>query len=136
MKNSERNWVPVRRGDTYCSPACGGRCTWTEYLKAKYKAEELVKELGPGWKERVHENLGWYWGAEDSTTCLNVSPSTHKGRVQGYSAYLNEAGQGPGGRWVGEGKTPKAAVADAIRQAKVELEGILAMVTLIECSDS
>lgn len=57
-------WTPVRNGRVFCSPACGGRCTFAEYTKANKDAENLARTLGAGWKPRVWENLGWHFSAE------------------------------------------------------------------------
>lgn len=45
-------------------------------------------------------------------------------------AFLGEGGAG--GRWVGYGKKPRAAVVDAIRKARAELSGIKRLVELVE----
>lgn len=57
------SWTPRRRGKLYCAPACGRGCTRAMYERAKREATTLVKVLGPGWKIRVWENLGWYGSA-------------------------------------------------------------------------
>lgn len=58
-------WTPVRRGASYCSPACGGKgafgCTWSKFQTATRKAKALAKRMGKNWKPRVWENLGWHW---------------------------------------------------------------------------
>lgn len=28
-KAKDNSWTPIRDGETYCSTACGGKCTWT-----------------------------------------------------------------------------------------------------------
>jgi|GEM_PF-6727060 hypothetical protein len=64
MKESKR-WTPIRKGEIYCSPACGGDCTHAEFLKANRDAEALIKkcgkEVGGKWEKRVFENLGWHF---------------------------------------------------------------------------
>lgn len=62
MKTSLR-WTPVRSGALYCSPACGGRCTHSEFMDATRGAEKLAASLGPRWKPHVWENLGWHYSA-------------------------------------------------------------------------
>jgi len=62
MSNDNRNWTPVLKGAIYCSPACGGKCTKDKFDEATDRAKWLADKLGPGWKPRVHENLGWHWG--------------------------------------------------------------------------
>lgn len=64
MKEPKRlSWKPYRRGDIYCSPACGGRCTYAEYQKAIRDAERTRKQMDKPelWVARIHENLGWHW---------------------------------------------------------------------------
>lgn len=60
-KTFKLSWKPKRNGDVYCSPACGGKCTWAAYQKAKRGAAALAKTMGPGWKPKVWENLGWHF---------------------------------------------------------------------------
>lgn len=56
------NWKPIRRGKTYCSPACGAGCTHAEYLKAKSDSAAVIEQLKTkGWKSYVWENMGWHW---------------------------------------------------------------------------
>lgn len=55
------SWRPVRCGPRYCSPACGGGCTWAAYKGAVKAAAALAKRLGPQWKVLVWENLGWHY---------------------------------------------------------------------------
>lgn len=57
-------WKAVLNGKIYCAPACGGKCTKAEHDDAQEAAEILVSLLGPGWKPRVWENMGWHYGAE------------------------------------------------------------------------
>lgn len=57
----EINWIPVRRGDIYCSSACGGNCTRSAYETACRDAKALARRMGPKWKTEINENLGWYW---------------------------------------------------------------------------
>jgi hypothetical protein len=66
-------WIPVLKGDTYCSPACGGGCTKAEFDEATSKAEELATRMGPGWKAHVWENLGWYWEVTNGVARLSMT---------------------------------------------------------------
>jgi hypothetical protein len=80
-----RDWTPVRNGKYYCSPACGGHCTYEAFEKATKDAEALAqlcaKEIGGVWKPVVHENLGWHWHVVQEDTNIAI----HKG------GYLSEA---------------------------------------------
>ena len=58
-------WVPVRRGQFYCSPACGCRCLHVDYVRASKGAQKLLKLLkGEGWQSAVWENAGWHFKTE------------------------------------------------------------------------
>lgn len=69
----ELSWTPRRRDHIYCSPACGGRCTFNAYIAAKNAAQKLAARLGKGWKSHVWENLGWHWKVQRGQ--LEVRPS-------------------------------------------------------------
>lgn len=127
MKKTYDRWEAIRAGKIYCAPACGGRCKWDDYVKAKKSAEKLVKQLGGGWKGRVHENLGWYWEAVHKSNCLSVGPSG-----EDWVAFLSESL--PGGRWVGHANTPEGAISDAIQMAKKELSAIKRLVAIVDAN--
>lgn len=73
----KRDWTPVRKGDIYCSPACGAKCTHEAYTTAVESAKKLKerceKEIGGEWDINVHENLGWHWSVYHKKTNLNIS---------------------------------------------------------------
>lgn len=58
------SWKPQRRGAVYCSSACGGGCKHADYAKVKAATRNLASALGPHWKPRVWENLGWHGSVE------------------------------------------------------------------------
>lgn len=58
---TDLSYKPVRKGDIYCSPACGYKCTWAAYQLATRRAKALCKLLGPGWEPHVWENGGWHY---------------------------------------------------------------------------
>ncbi|MGH9388966.1 MAG: hypothetical protein ACRD1Z_05070 [Vicinamibacteria bacterium] len=105
------SWKPRALGALYCSSACGGGCTREKYDRARREAAGLTRALGPGWKARVWENLGWHYEARKAT--LKVSPSFGSG----YVAYIGKEDH-PGGCWTGNGRTPRAAVRAAIREGR------------------
>lgn len=58
----ERDWKPIKRGNTFCSPACGCGCTLESFDRVTKRSAELVKMMkGSGWKAVVHENCGWHY---------------------------------------------------------------------------
>ncbi len=83
-----KEWTPVRSGRIYCSPACGGRCTFAAFTAAHREADKLVKVLGRGWTSRVWENLGWHWELNFGNFQLwqNITTNRRGGRTRSYSA--------------------------------------------------
>jgi hypothetical protein len=61
MGKDIRDWMPVLKGKTYCSPACGSGCTKKAYDTAHAKAEKLAEQMGKGWRVYVWENMGWHY---------------------------------------------------------------------------
>ena len=56
------SWKPVRKGPSFCSPACGSGCTHDEYLEAWKLGKSALSKLKnkKNWKVRVWENAGWH----------------------------------------------------------------------------
>ena len=110
-----RHYPPGR----YCAPACGSGCTRAQYLAAQRAGRALAKRLGNDWKGHVWENMGWHYNARSPCRRLEVSEHKYPRTRTSYTAFLNKAREG-GGRWTGDGKIPKAAVARAVKEAKAE----------------
>lgn len=66
-------WTPVRRGAIYCAPACGGKCTYRAYEKAKADGGKVraMMQNPHGWNVRIHENLGWHVSLEKNGLTLH-----------------------------------------------------------------
>lgn len=124
-KRSRLSWKPKRSGKKYCSPACGGGCTWDAYQRAQRDAQKLAEHLGPTWIPKVWENLGWHYKAVSSNGKLKVHPSIWQGKITGYIAFLGEGEFG--GRWVVDYEDPREAVRVVIQTAKDDILGELAM---------
>lgn len=124
-KKQVPDWTPRRMqpGDLYCSPACGGRCTWAAYQKAKKDANALARKLGKGWVPKVWENLGWWYKAQTEDGLMKVHPSTNHGTVCGYTAYFGEGESG--GTWASQEKTPEKALEDVLARAEKSARYIL-----------
>jgi hypothetical protein len=120
MKQVKLDWKPRRNGRIYCAPACGGRCTWASYQKARAAAKELAKALGDEWKPEVIENLGWHWSVVNNRLSLDVS--CHDGR---YIAFL-------GGYYVGNGHSASSAIRNAAKLAKPARANWLGVMKCIE----
>lgn len=118
-------WTPVRRGAIFCSPGCGGGCTWEAKvhadIKGKWLANVLNDSWGGVWVPRVHENLGWHWGAR--TRYMHVSPviDWRTREPIKFMCLLNTVEDNIGGRWCGDGKTPALAVRGAVKLLTEEL---------------
>jgi hypothetical protein len=117
------SWKPKKKGDIYCAPACGRGCTLKEHERAQKRGKKLVKRLGPGWELQVWENLGWHYCAVSECGRIKVHP--YRRRSDGFHAFL---GHGVGGRWTGDGATPKKAVAAVIAEARADVEGLMSLV--------
>lgn len=111
-------WTPILQGRQYCSPACGGRCTHKEYKDAVRKSNKLLKVMGPEWKARVYENLGWHYS-------LQRGPITLYEREKEYSALIDDRLEDPVGGlalWTNDVSKrysdPKKAVIAAIKQVE------------------
>jgi hypothetical protein len=118
-KSNSLSWRPVRRGDIYCSPACGRGCTWKEYEEAWKLARHIAKQL-PGFKPCVHENLGWHARAEALDGHITVSKSC--------GSYLaladNEMTHAGDADWgTANGATAKKAVNALLRQLARHVDG-------------
>jgi hypothetical protein len=112
------SWEAVERGDVYCSPACGAKCTKAAYDKAMKAAGELVKRLGEEWTSRVWENMGWYYSAISGDGHTKVHANHYMGAVS-YTAFIGSVGSG--GRWAESGETPEEAIAKTRATALAEL---------------
>ena len=125
----DARWTPVRRGQRYCSPGCGADCTHAEFVSATKSAEVLAEQLGDEWKPRVWENLGWHWSAMRKDDRMEVMrcPLT-----KSYTAFLRNAGSGPGGAFTGSGSSAHDAVAAVIKRCRARIERFEAMVEGME----
>lgn len=106
-----------------CAEWCGRGCTKAEHDKAVRIARALVRQLGPGWRPRVWENLGWHSEAVSRCGRITVHQLQFpKGQVH-HTAYLGEPGCG-GGRWVESSSDPRVAVSSVIAAARRDLARI------------
>lgn len=63
-------WKAVRKGKTFCAPACGCGCTVAEHAAVVKKAHAAAKVLGNGWRVNVWENLGWHSSAQKGSVSI------------------------------------------------------------------
>ena len=64
--------------------------------------------LGPGWKPRVHENMGWYASVIDKSGCWYIAIHRY-GRSLTYTAFLGEPFS-YSGKWAESADTPEQAI--------------------------
>lgn len=69
---SPDRWTPVLKGKTFCSPACGCKCSKAAFDAATDGARTLVNQLGSGWEPRVWENGGWHFEAAKRGATVSV----------------------------------------------------------------
>lgn len=120
----DEGWKPRRHGDVFCSPRCGGGCTYAAYERACAEGAALAAKMGQGWKREVWENLGWHYKV--SKGCAHIHPTIRHGtrgkgwKVVGYTCYFNSAHQ-----YLAHSRSPHAALRKAIKQAASAAYGII-----------
>jgi hypothetical protein len=118
-----RDWTPVRNGNAYCSPACGGGpavCSIQRYERAVDASNKVARDLGPGWNPVVTENLGWH--ARVTSPCGRIS--VHLPLLPhdtSYLAFLGPKELQPGGKWAEHGRTPREAIENVLNAARADL---------------
>lgn len=111
-------WTPVRRGAIYCSPACGGGCTWAAFQEATGNADALAKRIGGGWKPRVWENLGWHYSVTSPNNYVKMHPKVYPpDRRTRYLAFFGWP-EGPGGNFTTNGTDFKKVLAAGLSEAR------------------
>lgn len=113
-----KGWTPRRRGEIYCSPLCGGKCTHAAFEEAHRNAAALCERLGKGWFPRVWENMGWHYSAQKGVAEMHVTEYRLKGRVTtSYSVYFNSVQQ-----TVASATSPEDALRTVARTLDVLME--------------
>lgn len=120
------SWKPVRRGETYCAPACGAGCTWAAHRQAKEDARELAAKLGDGWTPRVWESMGWHYQVTRGR--IKVLPSELAGYVVIVSMPWILGTMQSGLNPVKLVRTAVREVSKKVGQLSKELEGLTAAV--------
>jgi hypothetical protein len=121
---------PQRRGEIYCSPFCGAKCTYAAYLVAQHNGKTLARRLGKGWTFRVWENLGWH--SEAISPCGRWKVGAGK-RGDSFTAFLGEK-DSPGGQWAEHGSTPQEAIMNTRAKAFEEITRKAALLDLTTCA--
>jgi hypothetical protein len=127
----ELSWKPVRRGDVYCSPACGAGCKLADYQRCVRLAKALAKRMGPGWKPYVGENLHWYYGvykgksANHSRGFFEITPPYR--RTDTYMAWIQSTPQ-----FTVSHKDPKIALREAVKLFDAHIENLQRLRALVD----
>lgn len=114
-----RDWNPVLKGDIYCSPACGFKCTKAGHDEAVRLADEMIDELGDGWEPDVWENCRWNYAAKHKKQDIRIHPNKYD-TVDSYTCFYN----GPVQK-LGRGSTPTEAYMDSQRMMIEFSESVL-----------
>jgi len=119
---------PIRNGDIYCSPRCGCKCKWSDYVACVDGSSELVRELGEGWEPYIYENMGWHFKAIHKERGLKVYPNfrppRERSKIDSYTAFLGGTNPHAGGRWSEKGETPQRAIKAVMDKAIAEAKEI------------
>lgn len=114
-----------------CAYSLGGeRCKADQALAIEI-ANATAKALGPGWLPKVTQNLGWHSKAISPCGRWKVHANVYKNKVEGYTAFLGEAGRG-GGLWAEHGKTPLKAVENTRKKARAEVDYYRSILDMVE----
>ncbi len=124
FSSAATGWKPRRKGEVFCSPRCGGGCTYVAYQKARIEGVALAKKMGPGWDCIFWENLGWHYkavkGVVEVYPIIKGSALTDGWKVIGYHCFINSAHQ-----YIGEGKSANLALARALSAATKATDKIM-----------
>ena len=131
MRKQDR-WKPVKRGKTYCSPACGMGCTEAAHCKAVNESKALAKRMGKGWRPKVWENLGWHYvvqkGKPDGifgNGHIEITPPSVPGDI--YTAWIQTHPQ-----FIVSHKDPKIALSKAIKELDRHIAHMMKSRKLVE----
>ncbi len=116
------SWRPRKYRGVYCSSACGHGCKHRWFLSAQKNAHWLCKQL-PGFKPRVHENMGWFWAATRGS--IRISPNAYEpsgSRLKEHGYFASYGAHGI----LAEGRTPLSALKNLHRHFENILDTTLA----------
>jgi hypothetical protein len=116
-----QGWTPVRRGHIYCSPRCGGDCTYAKFQLATNEANRIANLMGKGWTPDVHENLGWHYDVISPCRRIRVhGPYAMIHMGEPFMVTIGEKDE-VGFQWSASSKNPKTAMKKVIALAKADL---------------
>lgn len=89
----------------FCGAQCGCGCTKVAYDLAVKRATMVARVMGPKWRPRVHENLGWHAAAYINGTDHHVSADpwlddlTYSAWIQLSPQYISTGHRNPVAAW-------------------------------------
>ena len=117
------------RSTLRCAKWCGAGCTQRMYEAAQKRAAQMIRALGKGWRAEVFENCGWHAAVRSDAGHVTVYDGFPH-RVA-YSAFISYEPNDSGGRYVGHGATPQAAVDEARALFVADFDRISAAATAV-----
>lgn len=117
------HWVPVERGDVYCSSACGYQCKKAAHDEAVVNANLLAEQMGEQWQPVVWENMGWFYKVVDG--CAEIHPPRSRFSTK-YVCFINGQKQ-----FIAENKNPHEAFDRALKEALMFLNALRQEVDLL-----
>lgn len=125
LTTKKLSWKPRRKGDVYCSPACGHGCTWEEYTAAKRTGLKMLTSMRKpsAWRVHVWENLGWHVIIEhvksNGRLSVCVSHSNNKNECRYYAMLSFSHARSSDARWPDlDSPTPQRAVDQILKAAR------------------
>jgi hypothetical protein len=123
-ESAKYQWIP-RKGPNgvFCSPSCGFGCKQVAYDRVVREGKNLAEHMGPGWKMKVWDNLGWHYKVRNGVVDLHPKrqgdcrEGTYS--IYGYQVFFNSDKQ-----FIGDGDTPELALADALKKVKNSVDRI------------
>jgi hypothetical protein len=110
-------WTPIRNGETFCSPACGAKCTYAQFEQASAGAAALVAALGEGWQPTVWENGTWHYEARKGSATVNYREDTGTFEAELQATRAN----GQVSQFIAKGNSPRAAMEAVLALADEEI---------------
>lgn len=97
-------------------------CSIQRYEHAVDVANKVAKDLGPGWRGIVMENLGWHARVVSPCRRIRISVPTRENDTT-YMAFLGPVAEHDtcSGKWAEDGRTAREAIENVLNAAKRDL---------------
>jgi hypothetical protein len=130
------SWTPIRKGVFYCAPACGGKCTFAAYQRAKRDGAALAQaleyaktEIGGKWTVRLWENKGWFYSVRRGA--VEVHHSFGSSSCYGFTAFFHLPDPW-GGNLAIHGDTPDSTVRLLMNEVRKQMQPMADLCKLLE----